>query len=159
MGNDDLLLELKGIHQASYRWALICCAGNRADAEDLLGDCYLKASEGKAIFKGHCALKTWWFKVIRNTHRSKWRSFSRRVARELGWLETDYPDLVQVREPHHLALLKLPENERQVLVLRGVEEMKFEEIAKLLGCTKSKAKQHFKEGKEAMALMLGQEAG
>jgi len=158
VANSVLLGQVEAIHDDSYRWALLCCGGNRADAEDLLGDCYLKVADGKATFNNRSLLKTWWFKVIRNTHRSKWRSFSRRVARELGWSETYYPDLVQVREPHHLALLQLPEKQREALVLHGVEEMTFEQTAELLGCTQEEAKQHFKEGKEAMALRIKQEA-
>ena len=45
----ELKAELERLHQASFGWALHCCAHNRAEAEDVLQTVYLKILQGKAV--------------------------------------------------------------------------------------------------------------
>jgi len=59
--------ELDQLHPAAFGWALACCAGDRAAAEDALQASYLKILEGRARFDGRARFRTWLFSVVRYT--------------------------------------------------------------------------------------------
>src|SRR3954469_25207561 len=58
--------QLEALHQESFSWALTCCGGHWAEAEDVLQTVYLQVLENKARFGGQSSFKTWLFSVIRN---------------------------------------------------------------------------------------------
>src|ERR1017187_10062759 len=71
--------HLETNHSASFAWALSCCGYNHAEAEDVLQTVYLKVLEGRAVYHGRAAFRTWLFSVIRNTAASqrRWNVFRR----------------------------------------------------------------------------------
>ena len=87
--------------------------------------------------------KAWLFRIATNKANDHWRSGGReRVGREGLRLVTELagPDASQRMQASeaesrlHRALEQLPENQRQVLLLRYYSDMKFVEIAEVLGC-------------------------
>ena len=89
------------------------------------------------------AFKAWLFRIATNKANDHWRSGGReRAGREGLKLVTDQlgPDASQRLEGEEMvaklqqALQQLPENQRQVLLLRFYSDMKFVEIAEVLGC-------------------------
>src|SRR5207247_11014186 len=64
MSPDALELELEGLHAAAFGWALACCAGDRAAAEDALQASYLKILDRSARFDGRSRFRTWLFGVV-----------------------------------------------------------------------------------------------
>ena len=89
------------------------------------------------------AFKAWLFRIATNKANDHWRSGGReRVGREGLRLvtETAGPDAshrleaTEAESKLHRALEQLPENQRQVLLLRYYSDMKFVEIAEILGC-------------------------
>lgn len=92
---------------------------------------------------GAGGFKAWLFRIATNKANDHWRSSGReKVARDgLKQLaETWAPDAGQGLESAEQqdrlrrALQQLPENQRQVLLLRFYSDMKFVEIAEMLGC-------------------------
>src|SRR5437764_14166891 len=63
----DLERKLDQLHPAAFGWALACCAGDRAAAEDALQASYLKILDGRARFDGRATFRTWLFSVVRYT--------------------------------------------------------------------------------------------
>src|SRR2546430_10814042 len=59
--------ELDQLHPAAFGWALACCLGDRAAAEDALQASYLKILDGRARFDGRASFRTWLFSVVRYT--------------------------------------------------------------------------------------------
>src|SRR5438477_2237800 len=59
--------ELDQLHPAAFGWAMACCAGDRAAAEDALQASYLKILDGRARFDGRASFRTWLFSVVRHT--------------------------------------------------------------------------------------------
>ena len=87
--------------------------------------------------------KAWLFRIATNKANDLWRSRGReRVVKEglrMAPVETAAPAehrLDNAEQEHRLraAIEQLPENQRQVLLLRYYSQMKFVEIAELLGC-------------------------
>jgi RNA polymerase sigma-70 factor (ECF subfamily) len=87
--------------------------------------------------------KAWLFRIATNKANDLWRSRGReKVAREGIKLVTDeaLPDAghrlegTEQDEKLKRAIEKLPENQKQVLLLRYYSNLKFVEIAEMLGC-------------------------
>jgi RNA polymerase sigma-70 factor (ECF subfamily) len=89
------------------------------------------------------AFKAWLFRIATNKANDHWRSGGRERAGRDGLrlvTETLGPDASHRLEGQEMAsklqqaLQQLPENQRQVLLLRFYSDMKFVEIAEVLGC-------------------------
>ena len=103
-------------------------------AEDAVQETYLRAYRAYAKFEGRSSEKTWLtaiaINVCRNMLRSPWR---RRITGEdalqyLGVEDPQAPDPTVAR-----AVMHLPKNQREAVVLHYVQGMKIREIAQALG--------------------------
>src|SRR5438045_9689778 len=74
----DLERKLDQLHPAAFGWALACCLGDRAAAEDALQASYLKILDGRARFDGRASFRTWLFSVVRYTAAEQRRLAGRR---------------------------------------------------------------------------------
>lgn len=143
-GDRDAFAQLAGRHQASlYRFALRSCGGER-DAEDALQDGLLAAWRGAATFRRDSAVRTWLFQVLVHACRRRQRRRSGEPSRhdpveqagEIPGPES-HPDerlaARQVGEAIDAALAAMPEEAREVLVLRDVDGLSGDETAAALG--------------------------
>src|SRR5438477_12361636 len=78
MSPEALERELDHLHPAAFGWALACCAGDRAAAEDALQASYLKILDGRARFDWRESFWTWLFSVVRYTAAAVWRRDAQR---------------------------------------------------------------------------------
>jgi RNA polymerase sigma-70 factor (ECF subfamily) len=126
-------------------------AGNDEDAHDIVQEAYIKAYRNIGGFRGEAAFSTWMYRVTANaasTYLSK-RSNKRheRITEEMQVVderrdiqpEIRAEALIEGRILAH-ALDSLPDNLRQVIILRDVYEMTHEEIAEELGINEATAK-------------------
>ena len=119
---------------------------NRADADDLVQDAYLRAFRGFALFTPGTNLRAWLQTILRNVARNRWRDQHRaRVltdeAEAAGTTEIRAPGdtspeqalLDQVMAPRLQRVLEsMPKELRDAVWLRDVEELSYAEIAKQL---------------------------
>jgi RNA polymerase sigma-70 factor, ECF subfamily len=125
-----------------------------ADAEDLVQETYLKAFRAAAQFEPGTNLRAWLFTILHNTARNRARDKSRDVVAidseivdraadapppgsSVGAsVELDTPETALLRDtltPElQAAIDALPENFRQAVWLRDVEEFSYAEIAAML---------------------------
>lgn len=130
----DVIAELPGLK----RYALVLTR-DAAEAEDLLQDTLLKAYEGRRGWQPDRALRPWLFAIMHNAHASRLRGRRAEDARiaqatqfapESGAPSQDVRvQLAQVQR----ALLTLPEEQREALLLVAVEEFRYQEAATILG--------------------------
>lgn len=119
---------------------------NRADAEDLVQDTYLKAFRATEQFERGTNLKAWLFTILHNTFRNRVRDAGRSpidVDSEL--VEQATATGVHEQSPEELlaratldadlqaAVDALPDVFRQAVWLRDVEEFSYAEIAAMTG--------------------------
>jgi RNA polymerase sigma-70 factor (ECF subfamily) len=128
-------------HARLYRYCLRM-TGNRAAAEDLVQDVFMKMLKYKATFKDDSEFVPWMFGIGRNACLGHLR----RVASD-HIADVDVDGAVRSDEaaddkPHdgqdelvRRALLKLPADRRELLVLSRYEYKSYEEIARTLECS------------------------
>jgi RNA polymerase sigma-70 factor (ECF subfamily) len=128
---------------ALFHFASRTCSSAR-EAEDAVQDGLLAAWRGAATFRGEASARTWLFQVVVHACRRRHR---RRVgeperhdpveeAEALSAPDPAADEQVaagQVRAALERALAELPEEAREVLVLRDVEGLSGEEAAAALG--------------------------
>lgn len=158
LADEQLVARLRGGDQAAgevlvrrYHEPLVRYlnrqAGSANLAEELLQQTWLSVFEHLDQFKydeqGGMGFKAWVFRIATNKAHDLWRSKGReKTAYEGLKLVTDdeLPDashrLVGSEQDERVrqAIDQLPEPQRQVVLLRYYSDMKFVEIAEMLGC-------------------------
>lgn len=167
MATPELRSQLEALHKESFAWALTCCRGNHADAEDVLQTVYLQILDGRATFHGQSELKTWLFSVIRNQGAKEMR---RQILRRLLPLRRmPEPEPTEMQPDVHLgkaedqgafekALNALPARQGQVQHLVFYEDMTIEAAAGIMGVSLGSARQHYERAKSKLRKWAQKEA-
>jgi RNA polymerase sigma-70 factor, ECF subfamily len=130
-----------------YGYALVLTR-NRTDAEDLVQETYLRAIRAMGRLRDDSNVKGWLFTILRNIWLNELRQ--RRKAPEILDVEADERTSVLADEstegPHDVyvaklerrhvraAIQQLPEEAREVILLREWEGLSYQEIATVLDC-------------------------
>jgi RNA polymerase sigma-70 factor (ECF subfamily) len=139
-----------------YARALV---GDRATADDLVQDTLERALNKFHLWKRGTDLRAWLFTVMHNVHVNQIRS-----RRELLTLDAEALEL-PVRAAHDAsleardverALLRLPVEQREVLLLVVLEDLSYEEAAAALGIPIGTVMSRLSRGREKLrGLMEG----
>lgn len=125
--------ELPGLRR--YARAL---AGDATRAEDLVQDCLERALRKAHLFQEGTNLRAWLFRMLHNVHANAARRFTTRPAHvsleDAGFHASVGPGQTSSVELNTLleALGHLPQAQREVLLLVGMEQMHYEEVAQVL---------------------------
>jgi RNA polymerase sigma-70 factor (ECF subfamily) len=128
-----------------YNVAMWLCR-NRADAEDLVQETFVKGMRGFASFAPGSNFKAWIFRILRNSYlTSRSGLAAQRTISLEDELDAAHPEAAIERQTPELNLLalsdkaaieaameKLPPPLLEVMLLCDVEEMKYREIASVL---------------------------
>jgi RNA polymerase sigma-70 factor (ECF subfamily) len=115
-------------------------AGDAAVADDLVQDCIERALRKQHLFDDKRPLRAWLFTMLRNLHVSGMRSQGRR-GQAVPVEEAELADPAAPPEQERKLALgdiveawgRLPQPQREVLLLVAVEEMNYREIAEITG--------------------------
>jgi RNA polymerase sigma factor (sigma-70 family) len=120
-----------------YTYAVL---GNHADAEDVTQTTFVNAL--RALERGETPEEPsrWLVVIAHNLVRQRWRQAASRPA--LVELEADVPDGVEEEDGYELeelvrALQRIPETQREAIVMRELEGRSYREIATMLGLSTS----------------------
>ena len=116
--------------------------GNRAEAEDVAQEAFVRAHRALGAFRGDAKLSTWLYAITSRLCLNRLASGERRMARQgedaLRRLSDAGPRPDAAFECRELetalgrAIAELPEDRRIVVVLRDIEGLSYEEIAQVL---------------------------
>lgn len=131
---DALVAEM-----ANLRAFAVSLCGDKERADDLVQETMVKAWNHLASFQEGTNLKAWLFTILRNTFFSERRKRRREVEDAEGMYaaqlaskpeQPGYMDLQDFRE----ALTRLPDDQREALVLVGAAGFSYEEAADICTC-------------------------
>lgn len=142
-----------------YARALV---NDHASADDLVQDTLERAWAKLHLYRRGTDLRAWLFTVMHNVHVNKVRS-----ARATDPLDDEMPELAQraaqgeslvVRDLDR-AIARLPDEQREVLLLVTLEEMSYDQVARALGIPIGTVMSRLSRAREKLrAMMLGQSA-
>jgi RNA polymerase sigma-70 factor (ECF subfamily) len=132
-----------------------------AAADDLVQDCLARALGKLHLWREGSDLRAWLFTILHNQYVNQ----VRRAVREgvvVGLSETEpmltkAPDQGKRLELRDLerALAKLPEEQRTVILLVGLEGMRYEEVAEILDVPVGTVRSRLSRGREALRRLMG----
>lgn len=134
-------------------------------ADDVSQDAWVRAFEKLHLFRGDAAFGTWMHRLAVNSALNRLRRKSRRTeienAAETKTVTGGADDVVLNQRVLALAMDKLPDGYRKVLVLHDVEGLKHEEIAERLGIAAGTSKSQLHKARARMRQFLspGLQAG
>jgi len=146
-----------------------------SDAADVVQEVFLKVFRNVGHFRGQSSLKTWIYRITVNEAHNQRRWFFRHRQREVG-LEDEQEetrsmaqvlpdamnspfDYVFDRERQNLveqALSKINPTFREVVVLRDIADLSYEEIAEVLQLSLGTVKSRILRGREALRQELSE---
>ncbi len=140
-------------HLRRYARALV---RHEIEADDLVQDTLERALRKFSLWKQGTNLRTWLFSVMHNVHINQVRS-----KRDLETLDEDMDVLVGGRQEEGLkirdlsaSLLALPLEQREVLLLVGLENLSYEEVAQALEIPLGTVMSRLSRGRERLRSLL-----
>jgi RNA polymerase sigma-70 factor (ECF subfamily) len=126
-----------------YAYHLLGC---RDEADDAKQETFMRAWQSIRSFKGDCALPVWLLSICTNVCRDRIKSQRRkpvtqmddRVAERCGGTAEDPLKQAERNHEHaavHAAIRGLPTGHREIIVLRELEGLSYQDVATTLGCS------------------------
>ena len=148
--------------------------GNNEDAQDAVQDAFIRAYKAIHTFEARAQLHTWLHRILVNTALMKLRERRRRPTESIEDLlptyttdghqavaSRDWSDAVLERKETAAivreAIALLPDQYREVLVLRDIEEKDTAEAAAILGTTSNVVKVRLHRARQALRTLLDRE--
>jgi RNA polymerase sigma-70 factor (ECF subfamily) len=148
-GNIDAYGKIVGRYNGRLYNFIYRFVGDRETAEDIVQETFLRAFRKRTEYKAIANFSTWLFTIAGNLakselrRRKRWRMFSIERDEETD-TGTDIPD--ESARPDKVAefsladgqiqqaIATLPANYKQVILLRDVEGMSYQEISDIVDC-------------------------
>jgi RNA polymerase sigma-70 factor, ECF subfamily len=176
-GSSEAFDRLVELHQDRVYGLLLRLTGSPEEAEDLAQECFLRACRALDQFQGGSAFYTWLYRIALNLVRSGRRSDHRRREKEvpiatlaagavrhgeadddggmeMAAIQSGPDELAERREmigKVQEALDGLSGDHREVVVLRDIEGLDYEEIAALVGASREAIKSRLHRARGELA--------
>ena len=133
--------------------------GDRALADDLVQDTLERALNKLHLWRRGSDLRAWLFTIMHNVYVNQLRS--RAVHPTVSLDEDDIRSMERANETDRLeirdldiALRRLPDEQREVVLLVGLEELSYEETARALGIPIGTVMSRLSRARERLRRML-----
>ena len=158
-GIDPTLRDTMLAAVPSLRAFGISLCGNVDRADDLVQETLLRALANIKSFQPGTNMSAWLFTILRNLFRSEYRKRRREVEDADGsYAETLKSQPEQTSrvefEEFRVALNKLPEDQREALILVGASGFSYEEAAEICGCAVGTIKSRVNRARTRLSTLL-----
>jgi RNA polymerase sigma-70 factor, ECF subfamily len=175
-GSEEAYAWLIGEFQQPVYGLVYRIVNDPADAADTTQEVFLKVFRGMKHFHGESSLKTWIYRIALHeaANRRRWwfRHKAHEASIEPAETESGIDESIQIALIDHSdspfdtvahgevrvrveeALRQVPEPYRTALILRDLEEMRYEEIAEVLEISLGTVKSRLTRGREALKRLL-----
>lgn len=154
----DLVAQMPNLRAFAHS---LC--GNPDEADDLVQETLMRAWANIHSFREGTNLRAWLFTILRNAfyssrrrRRNETEDQDGKAAERLVAIESQdrYMDLQDFRH----ALVRLPEEQREALILIGASGFSYEEAAEICGCAIGTVKSRVSRARRRLAEMLALDA-
>jgi len=149
-GDVNAFEELVTAYQKNVYNLALRMTGNPQDAEDMAQEAFLKAYNSLSSFRGESRFSVWLYRIVSNVCLDYLRKNGKRSTVSLSVedddgedIQLELPDTSQspeevlekklTREAVRRGLASLPPDSRQILLLREIQGLSYEEIGEVLG--------------------------
>jgi len=175
-GDESAFTEIVNRYRGRIHGLTLNLLRNSADAEEITQDTFIRAYRGLVNFRGDSSLSTWLYRIALNLARNRYWYFFRRCRQ--NWVSLDRPlgdesestfaDLVPAAD-HDPAqetaateftdlvaacMERLDRKHREILTMRNVLDLSYEEIARALGINVGTVKSRIARARENLRLLL-----
>jgi RNA polymerase sigma-70 factor (ECF subfamily) len=131
---------------------------HRDRADDLVQDTILRALEKNHLYERGTNLRAWLFSMMHNQYVNSVRRSARRgqtivVEKVPLWSPAAQIASLELRDLEN-AIARLPEEQREALLLNGLEGMKYEEIAEICNVPIGTVRSRISRGRQALRQMI-----
>jgi RNA polymerase sigma-70 factor (ECF subfamily) len=130
-------------------------------ADDLVQGCLVRAVAKQHLWQEGTDLRAWLFTILHNQHVNEVRRSAREGATvsvedvvSVLTIEPNAVDSLQLRDLHR-ALGRLPEEQRQVVLLAGLEGMSYEQVAQILNIPIGTVRSRLSRGRDTLRVLMG----
>ena len=143
----------------SLRAFAISLCGNVDRADDLVQETLLRAMANIDSFQPGTNMSAWLFTILRNLFRSDYRKRRREVEDAEGnyakTLKTQPAQNAHLEfEEFRVALDKLPQDQREALILVGASGFSYEDAAAICGCAVGTIKSRVNRARSKLSALL-----
>jgi RNA polymerase sigma-70 factor (ECF subfamily) len=177
-GDEEAFDDLVRRHQQRAFNVAFQVLRDREDAAEVAQDAFVRIYRSVENFRGDCEFTTWLHQIVVNLARNKHRWWKRRGRQSSVSLDSpveiadgevpmqvpasgDAPDVETVKaefvELLSRRMEELPRKLREVLVLRNVEDLSYEQIAVVLDCSIGTVKSRIARAREALRERMREE--
>lgn len=167
-GNQQAFAALVQAHQARVFHFIRRLLGCADEAADLTQDTFIRAHQALPRWRPEARFQTWLLQIARNAALDALRQRGRHANEPLD----DHTQLIdpapsplrQLETGRHLALLEhllahLPREQQEILLLREVEGLSYDELATLLALNPGTVKSRLARAREALLQLQRQANG
>jgi RNA polymerase sigma-70 factor (ECF subfamily) len=135
-------------------------ARDAARADDLVQNCLLRAISKQHLWESGTDLRAWLFTILHNLHvnevRRAMREGNNMAVEEMAPLLTVPSNATAALLLRDLerAIARLPEEQRQVILLVGLEGMRYEEVARTLDVPIGTVRSRLSRGRETLRRLM-----
>ena len=152
-GDQDVFEVLVDRYQTSILNLIYRFVGDRTQAKDLAQEVFIRVWQAAKTYRPEAKFTTWIYRItanlcfneLKSARRKKWFSFNRSDEDGKHTFEETLSDsgpsaedlLLEKERSRQIydALQSLPENQRMAVILKRYDDLSYEEIARVMGCS------------------------
>lgn len=169
-GDDDAFRELVDAHKGLVFGLLARSINDRARAEELAQDVFLRVHRGLPYFRGEARLSTWMYRIVANVlaeerqarqRAGQTTSLDERTADGMLRVEPVALDraytALELRDRLEKAIARLPPDYQMVVSGHYLQGLRYEDLAEALSLPMGTVKTHLHRAKRLLRAMLDSE--
>jgi RNA polymerase sigma-70 factor (ECF subfamily) len=167
-GDDSAFEILVHRHQTSVLNLIYRFIGDRTQAKDLVQEVFIRVWQSARTYQPKAKFTTWIYRITANLCLNELKASRRRrlfqflrfgedqentIEEVLADVSPSPEDLLLSREQSHRisdAVQSLPDNQRMALILKRYDDLSYQEIAQIIGCSVSAVESLLVRGKRTL---------
>lgn len=164
--NEKIFNQIVRDYSERLWWHVRRFVNSHEDADDLLQEIFLKVWAALPSFRGESQLFTWVWRIATNETLNHLRKEKVRAALKFSSVDAEMERRIQA-DPYFKgtqaerelakAVLKLPEKQRQVFIMRWWDDLSYEEMSAITGTSVGALKASYHIAQEKIRSLVSQQ--